>query len=367
MPAPRRRGAFGRRSASRRTAAYSGVREPASTGHGGRPVAPPRRAGRGPRGPLGTGAGAAPVRREQASAYRGGIGAAPWGVMRLSVLPLATLGVLAGGSALGQSPSPALGQGWAGELRSRGGAASSDAAGSTGAGLLDGSLSYSFDNGLTAKAELEGNGLLGSDGAGGTVQAWWEDPSLGLIGAFAEASRSDGLWQRRFVFHGELYLGPFTLLGQAGIAPPTRRGRGSSREGSSASSPAAGIRSTRLGSISARRPREGAALSSAMSSGHPGSCRRAACSRSMPARGRGGPARARRRPFRVRPGCGEHRARAATRRGAGLPALCGRGIRGAEGCAGTASKRRSEIVRRLRALRGLRPAAQTRKALTWLR
>ena len=144
--------------------------------------------------------------------------------MRLSVLPLATLGVLAGGSALGQSPSPALGQGWAGELWSRGGAASSDAAGSTGAGLLDGSLSYSFDNGLTAKAELEGNGLLGSDGAGGTVQAWWEDPSLGLIGAFAEASRSDGLWQRRFVLQGELYLGPFTLRGQAGIAPPDKEG-----------------------------------------------------------------------------------------------------------------------------------------------
>ncbi len=224
MPAPRRGAAFGRRSASRRTAAYSGVREPASTGHGGRPVAPPRRAGRGPRGPLGTGAGAAPVRREQASAYRGGIGAAPWGVMRLSVLPLATLGVLAGGSALGQSPSPALGQGWAGELWSRGGAASSDAAGSTGAGLLDGSLSFSFDNVLTPEAELEGNGLRGSDGAEGTVQAWWEDPSLGLIGAFAEASRSDGLWQRRFVLQGELYLGPFTLRGQAGIAPPRQGG-----------------------------------------------------------------------------------------------------------------------------------------------
>jgi|GEM_PF-2703836 len=368
MPAPRRRGAFGRRSASRRTGAYSGVREPASTGHGGRPVAPPRRAGRGPRGPLGTGAGAAPVRREQASAYRGGIGAAPWGVMRLSVLPLATLGVLAGGSALGQSPSPALGQGWAGELRSRGGAASSDAAGSTGAGLLDGSLSYSFDNGLTAEAELEGNGLLGSEGAGGTVQAWWEDPSLG-----GDRRLRRGLALGRAV--AATLRVPWRALSRALHAarpgrhrpPPTRRGRGSSREGSSASSPAAGIRSTRLGSISARRPREGAALSSAMSSGHPGSCRRAACSRSMPARGRGGPARARRRPFRVRPGCGEHRARAATRRGAGLPALCGRGIRGAEGCAGTASKRRSEIVRRLRALRGLRPAAQTRKALTWLR
>jgi len=211
-------------------------------------------------------------------------------------------------------------------------------------------------------AYSEARGREARSRPGGRIRA------SGVIGAFAEASRSDGLWQRRFVFHGELYLGPFTLRGQAGIAPPpTRRGRGSSREGSSASSPAAGIRSTRLGSISARRPREGAALSSAMSSGHPGSCRRAACSRSMPARGRGGPARARRRPFRVRPGCGEHRARAATRRGAGLPALCGRGIRGAEGCAGTASKRRSEIVRRLRALRGLRPAAQTRKALTWLR
>jgi len=67
-------------------------------------------------------------------------------------------------------------------------------------------------------AYSEARGREARSRPGGRIRA------SGVIGAFAEASRSDGLWQRRFVFHGELYLGPFTLRGQAGIAPPPRQG-----------------------------------------------------------------------------------------------------------------------------------------------
>lgn len=77
------------------------------------------------------------------------------------------------------------------------------------------------------------------------MQAWWQDPSLGLIGAFAETARSNGLWQRRYVAQGELYLGPFTLRGQAGFVPSDKQGLTELQGGSSASPRAGGTRSTR--------------------------------------------------------------------------------------------------------------------------
>jgi len=67
-------------------------------------------------------------------------------------------------------------------------------------------------------AYSEARGREARSRPGGRIRA------SGVIGAFAEASRSDGLWQRRFVFHGERYLGPFRLRGQAGIAPPDKEG-----------------------------------------------------------------------------------------------------------------------------------------------
>jgi len=115
-------------------------------------------------------------------------------------------------------------RGWAGELWPRGGAAESDQGGQTGAGALDGALSYSFENGITTKAEGQGNTMLGSEATGGRFQAWWQDPALALIGVTAETSRRDGLWQRRYLGQGELYLGPFTLRGQAGYVPGDREG-----------------------------------------------------------------------------------------------------------------------------------------------
>lgn len=114
------------------------------------------------------------------------------------------------------------GKGWAGEIWPRGGGADSNAAGSSGAGLLDGAFTYGFGNGITAKAEAEGNTLLGGTGSGGRLQAWWQDPALGLVGVKAETARRDGLWQRRYILHGEVYLGPFTLRGQSGYVPNDR-------------------------------------------------------------------------------------------------------------------------------------------------
>jgi hypothetical protein len=144
--------------------------------------------------------------------------------MRHALLPLVAVAAIAAASASAQAPSPAAGKGWAGELWPRGGGAESSSGGTTGAGFLDGAASYSFDNGITGRAEAQGNALLGRDGAGGKAQAWWQDPRLGLIGGFAEASRSNGLWQRRYVAQGELYLGPFTLRSQAGFVPTDRQG-----------------------------------------------------------------------------------------------------------------------------------------------
>lgn len=144
--------------------------------------------------------------------------------MRYPSLAFATAVALVSAEVRAQTPSPAAGRGWAGEIWPRGGGAQSNQGGTTGAGFLDGAASYTFDNGITGRAEGQGNGLLGNDGAGGKLQAWWQDPGLGLIGGFAEAARSDGLWQRRFVAQGEVYLGPFTLRGQAGYVPSDRSG-----------------------------------------------------------------------------------------------------------------------------------------------
>lgn len=126
------------------------------------------------------------------------------------------------------SPASAqgAGKGWAGEIWPRGGGADSNAAGSSGAGLLDGAFSYSFDNGITGKAEAEGNALLGGTGTGGKLEFWWQDPTLALIGVKAETARRDGLWQRRYILHGELYVGPVTLRGQSGYVPSDRTDQG---------------------------------------------------------------------------------------------------------------------------------------------
>jgi len=144
--------------------------------------------------------------------------------LRRALMPLAAAAAITVVPASAQVPSPAPGKGWAGEFWPRGGGAESNSGGTTGAGFLDGAASYTFDNGITGKVELQGNSLLGRDGVGGKAQAWWQDPRLGLLGAYAEASRSNGLWQRRFVAQGELYLGPFTLRGQAGFTPGDRQG-----------------------------------------------------------------------------------------------------------------------------------------------
>ncbi|MCU0984551.1 MAG: hypothetical protein MUC89_06360 [Acetobacteraceae bacterium] len=118
------------------------------------------------------------------------------------------------------------GKGWAGEIWPRGGGADSNAAGSSGAGLLDGALSYSFENGITGKAEAEGNALLGGTGTGGKLELWWQDPTLALLGVKAETARRDGLWQRRYIVHGELYVGPITLRAQSGYVPSDRTDQG---------------------------------------------------------------------------------------------------------------------------------------------
>jgi len=147
--------------------------------------------------------------------------------MRTLILGLAALA--AGATLPGRAE--AQGKGWSGEVWPRGGAAQSDQGGTTGAGLLDGAASFTFDNGVTVRGEAQGNALLGSDGAGGKVQAWWQDPSFGLLGGFIEAARSQGLWQRRIVGQGELYFGPFTLRGQAGYVPSDSQGNREVRGG----------------------------------------------------------------------------------------------------------------------------------------
>lgn len=133
---------------------------------------------------------------------------------------------MTGAQAWAQGGTAASGRGWAGEILPRGGMAESSGAGSSGAGLLQGAFSYSFDNGLTGKAEAEGNSLLGGSGRGGRLELWWQDPTRALVGLKAEAARRDGLWQRRYIAHGELYLGPMTLRGQAGYVPGDRTDRG---------------------------------------------------------------------------------------------------------------------------------------------
>lgn len=134
----------------------------------------------------------------------------------------ATCVLSAAGPAAAQGSGAAPGRGWSGELWPRGGMAESNAGGTTGAGLLDGAFTYGFGNGITAKAEAEGNTLLGGTGSGGRLQAWWQDPALGLVGIKAETARREGLWQRRYILHGEVYLGPFTLRGQSGYVPNDR-------------------------------------------------------------------------------------------------------------------------------------------------
>lgn len=134
--------------------------------------------------------------------------------------------LIAAAPALAQGSGLGSGRGWAGEIWPRGGAAESNGGGNSAAGLLDGAFSYSFDNGITGKAEAEGNSLLGGTGTGGRLELWWQDPARALLGVKAETSRRDGLWQRRYIAHGELYLGPFTLRGQSGYVPSDRTNAG---------------------------------------------------------------------------------------------------------------------------------------------
>lgn len=105
---------------------------------------------------------------------------------------------------------------WSGSLAPRGGVQDSDATGSSGAGWLDGSLTFGLGRGLTAKAETAGAQYDSLSTLGGRAQLWWHDPNLALLGALAEVSDRDGLTQTRTGVKGEFYLGPLTFRGQAG-------------------------------------------------------------------------------------------------------------------------------------------------------
>lgn len=145
--------------------------------------------------------------------------------MRPTLLLMAAVTTL-GGTALPAATAMAqtAPAGWTGELWPRGGLADSNTGGQTGAGLFDGAVMLPLGAGFTARGEAQTSALGGADSNGGKLQLWWQDPALGLLGVTAETARSDGLWQRRYIAQGELYLGPFTLRSQAGYVPNDREG-----------------------------------------------------------------------------------------------------------------------------------------------
>jgi hypothetical protein len=115
-------------------------------------------------------------------------------------------------------------QGLSGMVAPRGGATDSDATGSNGTGWLDGELRFGLGRNITALFEAAGGSYDSLTTLGGRGQAYWRDPSLGLVGILAETADRDGLMQWRTGVKGELYLGPVTLRGQAGYAFGDRRG-----------------------------------------------------------------------------------------------------------------------------------------------
>lgn len=145
--------------------------------------------------------------------------------MRPTLLTIAAAATLAAAtSPIGGATAQQAPPGWTGELWPRGGLADSNSGGQTGAGLFDGAVTLPLGAGFTAKGEAQTSALGGADSNGGKLQLWWQDPALGLLGVIAETARSDGLWQRRYIAQGELYLGPFTLRTQAGYVPGDREG-----------------------------------------------------------------------------------------------------------------------------------------------
>lgn len=107
-------------------------------------------------------------------------------------------------------------QGLSGMVAPRGGVTDSDSTSSSGTGWMDGELRFGVGRNITALFEATGGAYDSLSTFGGRGQAYWRDPSFGLLGVLGEVSDRDGLTQTRAGVKGELYLGPVTLRGQGG-------------------------------------------------------------------------------------------------------------------------------------------------------
>lgn len=115
-------------------------------------------------------------------------------------------------------------QGLSGAIAPRGGATETDRTSSSGTGWLDGELRFGLGRDITALFDAAGGSYDNLTSLGGRGQAYWRDPSFGLVGVLAEFADRDGLTQWRTGVKGELYLGPVTLRGQAGYVFGSTKG-----------------------------------------------------------------------------------------------------------------------------------------------
>lgn len=155
-------------------------------------------------------------------------------------------------------------QGFSGMLAPRGGSTDSDATGSNGTGWLDGEVRFSLGRDITALFEAAGGSYDSLTSLGGRGQAFWRDPSLGLVGVLAEAADRDGLTQWRTGLKGELYLGPVTLRGQAGYV------FGDTKEGLKVEDSSYGVLSAGFYGLSALGLNAGALLQDSRTTGFAG-------------------------------------------------------------------------------------------------
>lgn len=125
-------------------------------------------------------------------------------------------GILAAGLVVTIGAGGALAQGLSGMVAPRGGATDTHSTASSGTGWLDGELRFGIGPNITALFDAAGGSYDRLTSLGGRGQAFWRDPSIGLLGALAEVADRDGLTQTRVGVKGELYFGPVTLRGQGG-------------------------------------------------------------------------------------------------------------------------------------------------------